>query len=78
MTETGMVNWRRIALPLTALLLALLPALPGAAQALRQLAPQRIAAVVNDDVVSVQDLTDAHCAKIDEHTARKEKEILTV
>jgi ribosome recycling factor len=27
---------------------------------------------------SVQDLTDAHCAKIDEHAARKEKEILTV
>jgi len=27
---------------------------------------------------SVQDLTDSHCAKIDEHEARKEKEILTV
>jgi ribosome recycling factor len=27
---------------------------------------------------SVQDLTDAHCAKVDEHAARKEKEILTV
>ena len=27
---------------------------------------------------SVQDLTDAHCAKVDEHVARKEKEILTV
>jgi ribosome recycling factor len=27
---------------------------------------------------SVQDLTDAHCARIDEHAARKEKEILTV
>ena len=27
---------------------------------------------------AVQDLTDAHCAKIDEHAARKEKEILTV
>jgi ribosome recycling factor len=27
---------------------------------------------------SIQDLTDAHCAKVDEHEARKEKEILTV
>jgi ribosome recycling factor len=27
---------------------------------------------------AVQDMTDAHCAKIDEHAARKEKEILTV
>src|SRR5262245_16939866 len=27
---------------------------------------------------SVQDLTDAHCVKVDEHAARKEKEILTV
>ena len=27
---------------------------------------------------AIQDLTDAHCAKIDEHEARKEKEILTV
>ena len=27
---------------------------------------------------SVQDLTDAHCARVDEHAARKEKEILTV
>jgi len=27
---------------------------------------------------TVQDLTDAHCGKVDEHEARKEKEILTV
>jgi ribosome recycling factor len=27
---------------------------------------------------AIQDLTDAHCARIDEHEARKEKEILTV